>query len=133
MASEVRVSGPFFTAERTAIMTRFCRAAEEAVGQAGRKLIQERLPSQFKYDPMPPNAGFYVSQINTDRQINQVVINDSNVIYGPWLEGVGSRNDPVTRFRGYHTFRTVSRELNVASSEIAQSVLPIYLEELNGI
>jgi hypothetical protein len=133
MASEVRVSGPFFTAERGAILTRFCRAAESAVGQAGKKLITERLPTQYKYEPMPSNAGFYVSQINIDRQISQVVINDRNVIYGPWLEGVGSRNDPVTRFRGYHTFRTVSRELNVASAGIAETVLPIYLEELNGI
>lgn len=30
---------------------------------------------------------------------------DRNVIYGPWLEGTGSRNFPRTRFRGYAIYR----------------------------
>lgn len=30
---------------------------------------------------------------------------DSDVIYGNWLEGTGSRNFPKTRFKGYATYR----------------------------
>ena len=37
-------------------------------------------------------------------------IHDSNVVYGPWLEGVGSRND-TTRFKGYAIFRNVKQGL----------------------
>lgn len=37
-------------------------------------------------------------------------ITDSGVIYGPWLEGVGSRNK-TTRFKGYFTFRKVTSRL----------------------
>lgn len=38
-------------------------------------------------------------------------VTDSGIVYGPWLEGVGSRNYPVTRFKGYHTFRKVTQEI----------------------
>jgi len=31
-------------------------------------------------------------------------ISDNGVIYGPWLEGVGSRN-ATTRFKGYANYR----------------------------
>lgn len=37
-------------------------------------------------------------------------IDDRGVIYGPWLEGVGSRNR-TTRFKGYFTFRKVTSRL----------------------
>jgi hypothetical protein len=38
-------------------------------------------------------------------------VHDSDIIYGPWLEGVGSRNYPTTRFRGYSTFRKVAQQI----------------------
>ena len=141
MAAQVRVSGPLFRGEATAIMTRYCRFLEQAIGDEGKTLIRHRLSGVYKYlghsggsataNTRPDNAGFYASQINTDRQVNQVAINDKDVIYGPWLEGVGSRNSPVTRFKGYHTFRVVSQELMITSTEIADRVMPIFMEELN--
>jgi hypothetical protein len=35
---------------------------------------------------------------------------ENNVIYGPWLEGTGSRNR-TTRFKGYFTFRKVASRI----------------------
>lgn len=37
-------------------------------------------------------------------------VHDSGIVYGPWLEGVGSRN-LTSRFKGYHTFRKVRDEI----------------------
>ena len=37
-------------------------------------------------------------------------IHDSNVVYGPWLEGVSSRNQ-TTRFKGYAMFRNATQQL----------------------
>ncbi len=34
-------------------------------------------------------------------------VHDSNVVYGPWLEGVSSRNQ-TTRFKGYAMFRNAT-------------------------
>lgn len=33
-------------------------------------------------------------------------------VYGPWLEGVGSRNN-TTRFKGYHAFRKAAQALEL--------------------
>lgn len=50
-------------------------------------------------------------------------ITDNDVIYGPWLEGVGSRNFPTTRFRGYGTFRKVAQRLNNEAAGIVERAI----------
>lgn len=57
-------------------------------------------------------TGFYESHIRAERVDAETwSVNDTNVIYGPWLEGTGSRNYPMTRFQGYHTFRIVKNRM----------------------
>src|ERR1043166_5340805 len=143
MPATVRVSGPLFNGTAAVAITRYCRLLETAVGDEGVTLIKHRLPSQYKYlghsggdamlTPRPDNAGFYASQIQAHRELTEVVITDGDVIYGPWLEGVGGRNSPVMRFGGYRTFRVVSQELIVTANTIADRVMPILMEELNGV
>src|SRR6267154_2723207 len=107
---EVDTSGPFFD-PRVAheIMQRYCRRVEDAIGDRGVTLIRVFLLEHYKYlrgeGPVPDNPGYYNSQIQTERQVDALLVRDDRVVYGPWLEGVGSRNYPVTRFRGYHAFR----------------------------
>ena len=55
-------------------------------------------------------TGFYESNVRI-RNDNEVW--DGGVagpVYGPWLEGVGSRNN-TTRFKGYHAFRNAAMAL----------------------
>jgi hypothetical protein len=67
-------------------------------------------------------TGFYESQI-ADQTISPYLhrIHDSGVVYGPWLEGVGSRNYPVTRFKGYHTFRIVKNRMAQKTKAIIEA------------
>jgi hypothetical protein len=51
------------------------------------------------------------------------------VIYGPWLEGVGSRNR-TTRFKGYFTFRRTAQQLKSRSTAVANGVLRRYLSRM---
>jgi hypothetical protein len=62
------------------------------------------------------------------------VVTDTPVVYGPWLEGVGSRNAPTTRFPGYHTFQLVSQKIDGEAGSLAEDELVQggYLEALNG-
>jgi hypothetical protein len=53
-----------------------------------------------------------------DRPLHGIV-HDSNAIYGPWLEGTGSRNQ-TTRFKGYAMFRRTTQQLERESSGILQ-------------
>lgn len=130
---EVNATGPLFDGQAHVIITRYCRFVEMSIAELGTNMVKEFLGKHFKYDPKPDNAGFYQSHIKTDRQIASVVVTDDQVIYGPWLEGSGTRNYPTTRFRGYAAFRTTSRALNGVAGQVAERELTLFLEELNGI
>jgi len=68
-------------------------------------------------------TGYYESQIRTERVSAEAYsINDSNVIYGPWLEGISSRNQ-TTRFKGYATFRRVKNRMAQKSTEIIEAAI----------
>ncbi|MFE2911246.1 hypothetical protein [Kitasatospora indigofera] len=63
-------------------------------------------------------TGYYESQIRSERVgLDEFSINDSGVIYGPWLEGVSSRNQS-TSFKGYATFRRVRNRMVQKSEAI---------------
>lgn len=75
-------------------------------------------------------TGFYESNIHSERQVNDVMVTDTPVVYGPWLEGVGSRNQS-TRFKGYHTFRIVSQQLDMDAMGIVNPLALKYVLEAN--
>lgn len=53
---------------------------------------------------------YYETQVNVARDGDGLVVNDRGVVYGPWLEGVSSRNR-TTRFKGYASFRRAADNL----------------------
>jgi len=68
-------------------------------------------------------TGYYESQVSTERVSAEVYsINDSNVIYGPWLEGISSRNQ-TTRFKGYATFRRVKNRMAQKAGDIIEAAV----------
>ncbi|MFK0140716.1 hypothetical protein [Streptomyces murinus] len=76
-------------------------------------------------------TGYYESRIVKERvSVESYSINDSNVIYGPWLEGIGSRNYPVTKFEGYHTFRIVRNRMLQKAAVIAEAAILRQMGEL---
>jgi hypothetical protein len=135
-----------------AIMLLYSNSVTGILGDMGVNMIRAYLPTQYmylghnggdpKFNPVPPNAGLYQSGIHTDRQTPYVnLIHDTPVVYGPWLEGVGSRNPIIWpgrlkrglpgRFPGYHTFRIISQELDMVAEDVANEQLGRYVEELN--
>lgn len=68
-------------------------------------------------------TGYYESQIRSERISPEMYsINDSNVIYGPWLEGISHRNQ-TTRFKGYSTFRIVKNRMAQKSAAIIDAAV----------
>ena len=124
--NEVTTHGPLFDGRAEAIMERYASAARDDIAQAGVDRIHVRLSEVLRR-----NTGFYEAHIHTERQIDDLIITDTPIVYGPWLEGVSSRNI-TTRFKGYHTFRVVSQQLEMDAGDIAQHTLDKgYIEELN--
>lgn len=121
-------TGPVFDGKAEAALDRFAKAAQDAIGQKGVDEIRARLASVLKVD-----RGVYESHIHTERQIDDLVVTDTPIVYGPWLEGTGSRDAPDTRFPGYHTFRLVGQKLDGEAKDIAEAKLHDggYLREMN--
>lgn len=79
-------------------------------------------------------TGYYESRIRaTEEPFNTASVNDAGVIYGFWLEGIGSRNSPVTIFPGYHTFARTAPELQERVSDVSAPALARFLAEVNVI
>ena len=121
---DVDLRGPIFEGRAPQIVDAFCREVEEEVADHGVNLVHAEL-SHVLRNP----TGYYESRIQTDRAVGDVAVTDGGVVYGPWLEGVGSRNHS-TRFKGYATFRRVAPRLEDASGGIAERVLHKYLGRL---
>jgi hypothetical protein len=76
-------------------------------------------------------TGHYQSEIRTTLlTYNDLLISDP-VIYGPWLEGTSKRNDS-TRFKGYHLWRKAKQATQKEAPNIAERLLPKYIERMGG-
>lgn len=111
----MRETGALFSAPRTnMLLRRYADDVERAVAEYTLGLVQAHLVGVLK-NP----TGYYQSQVRIRYRGGDPEVSDGGVIYGPWLEGVGSRNSPVTRFRGYSTFRRVGQLVDRQAGRIA--------------
>lgn len=81
---------------------------EIASAEFGADLIRKELK-----DSIVNPTGNYVAAIAAVPRGDMAVITDSGVIYGPWIEGVASRNTR-SRFKGYSTFRRSLQQIDAA-------------------
>lgn len=126
MMGNVHVTGPLFDGRADAAVDAFTHQVEHDIAVAGQRMVLDRLGQVLQHP-----TGRYESKIRTDRAAGAERIWDGGrVVYGPWLEGVGSRNYPVTVFRGYRTFRIVGQQLRQDSWQIAAITLPPFLARM---
>jgi hypothetical protein len=117
--TRVTTSGPFFDGRTQYAIWRAEDDMEREIAQWGMNKVHARLRRVLKHP-----TGYYQSHIQTQRVMDWTEINDGGrIVYGPWLEGVGSRNYPVTRFKGYRTFRLVAQRMNAQAGAFAEKIL----------
>lgn len=129
MADEVRVlaTGPLFDGRAARSVARFVDDARDTIAARGEDLVLAQLGMVLRHP-----TGYYEGEITTDRVTPDTDrVSDGGVVYGPWLEGVGSRNSPVTRFPGYGHWRRVKQQIADEAPGIAQQLLQVrYLPEM---
>lgn len=77
-------------------------------------------------------TGFNVSHVQTRNiSADRTDVLNSNAVYGPWIEGTGSRNR-TTRFKGYRTFRTIGQEMRTQAGSIIAPHVRSMISELGG-
>lgn len=137
---KLKATGPIFTGKAPAITQ---RAGEGAVRELV-SLGQQRLAMLLR--PRPGGVFLAASQAgkgkastgNYRRHLHATSsgmegrLTDSGVVYGPWLEGVGSRN-ATTRFKGYASFRRVGQWMNSVAKKVLAAHVSKAVREINGV
>jgi hypothetical protein len=134
--------GPVFDGQWHETIRDYQEDVTWAVGQQAYADVHSILDASIQ-QPTP----YYETQITQQRggvdditsvesDVVPVAVHDRGVIYGHWLEGTGSRNAPVTSFRGYGAFGKTAAALNLANGrtiQLAEGVLQRYLPRLRGV
>lgn len=117
LGTEVKKSGPWFDARAGHIIDNFADDAEEEVADQGLDMLQRHMHTSFRRP-----TGFYEAHTKVRKRGAFQEISDGGVVYGPWLEGVGSKNR-TTRFKGYWIYRKTHATLERKAGGIAERLL----------
>lgn len=127
---EFRFSGPVFDGRAADAMARLASEAQSEVAKYAEDTWQTFMDASFRHP-----TGAYQSHVNVARDDKDLVVNDgwpeSRLEYGPWLEGIGSRNSPVTRFPGYFALRRASEHTERDVPQIVAPAVDKYVAEAN--
>jgi hypothetical protein len=91
--------GPIFRPDIDAVIDSRITELRDEVAQQMYEQIQANLAASLR-NP----TGRYQRAVRNVEEGGSRVIDDQNIVYGPWLEGTGERNR-TTRFKGYASFR----------------------------
>jgi hypothetical protein len=122
------VSGPFFSPAADNLVDAGVKELEKRMAAAAHWRLQLAMHGYFR-KPTP----YYWTRVIDKPRADYHVVTDQGVIYGPWLEGVGSRNRS-TRFKGYFHFRQTTQSMNNRRSvaHIVDPVITDIVRVLNG-
>ena len=139
LETKIEMEGPLFTGSAA---RKFRGAAEDAVKELV-QLGEGRLLEQLRPRPSgvflsvaavaspDPRTGNYRRNIQSKTKNLSGLITDGGVVYGPWLEGISSRNSS-SRFKGYATFRRVNDWLKERSKPVFRSHVERWVRRMNA-
>ena len=123
----IEVHGPLFDGRADRALDKFADDLRREISSQGMSEVMTNLDRSIKH-PTP----YYETQINIRTEGDVSIVNDRGIVYGPWLEGTGSRNFPRTRFKGYSSFRRAVQAARRQVPRIAHGVLRRHIGEMGG-
>lgn len=117
-----RVSGPISSGRMQRDYDSYNHEVAEALAEAAQETWVNNLQGSIR-NPTP----HYWTQIDI-RQVSatRYQIHDHDIVYGPWLEGTGSRNSPNSIFPGYWSQARAKETMKRRRGGIARKVLRRY-------
>lgn len=139
ISMKVELTGPLFTGTAPGILRQVTESAVKDLTEAGESFLLLRLrPRPSGVYKTAQQAGKKDKSVgNYARHIQPVIRNltgelsDGGVIYGPWLEGVGSRNKS-TRFKGYFSFRAAKQLVEKRVDKTVNKYLNKFVRRMNA-
>ena len=128
----VQLSGPILEGRAPMIVDDWMRSNLDLIGTLAVDVVRGELDVVLQ-NP----TGYYRSHIQAASRFNaastfDVVVDDQGVIYGPWLAGTGSRNYPVTRFKGYAHWRRSAQKIGELARQTTVGTLRQLVRKLGG-
>lgn len=116
IGGRVHTRGPFFDARGPKMIKDAIVDGAEDVADYAYEQVRDRLDVVLKHP-----TGYYESQVRREVTGTRWQVDDSGVVYGPWLED--GKNRKQTRFKGYKTFRLVAQMVERRAGGIVERVL----------
>lgn len=120
------VRGPLTDGRALAAHDEYVQDVSRVVAKRGVRLVVSLLKSSIK-NPTPR----YWNTIHEEPLGSGWEVTDNNAVYGPWLEGTGSRNRARPGFPGYASFRIAGQMLDGMAGPIAEDHLRLYIPRMN--
>lgn len=121
MKIDLRFLGSLFSGLLARKIESACDDTEKEVAVEGAAMVRARLNTVLR-----KQTPIYRFKVKAQPDVPGWLIHDQRMIYGPWLEGTGSRNR-TTRFKGYRTFRIITQQLNNRATVIGSRVVARWL------
>ena len=138
LTTSVETKGPIFRGTAPQALKNAMELAVKELIQDGESILAQKL--------RPAPQGVYEGSLvggtrvqtttgnyrrNVSSRINNLngLITDGGVVYGPWLEGVSTKNN--RRFPGYLSFRKTGQELQKKSREVFNKHLRRFVDRMN--
>lgn len=121
LSVRTRIHGPIFNAART---DRVIDDYVDDIEDEGAEWALDHIKGTYHVRFRQP-TGFYESNVRIHTVSSGKEVWDgglSGPVYGPWLEGIGSRNN-TTRFKGYHAFRLAAQALERRITGIGERLM----------
>lgn len=121
--------GPFFNSgEWDGLMRHFMGDATMNVADQGVRELRTNMFATFKVP-----TGHYEGTVKASPlSFGASKIDGQGTVYAWWLEGIGSRNAPVTRFAGYHLFLKETAKLNRGVIKYLENDVRRFIAEVNA-
>ena len=128
----VRFTGPLFDGVAEILVEEYCGKLERVLGERAFDVFHEMLDDSIRV-----NHGVYTGYIRLTQDERGTVVDDgwsenNDLPYGLWLEGIGSRNSPVTIFEGYHSLERTREQIESEVEDTAYELLDGLIEEMNS-
>lgn len=128
MSIDVTFRGPLFDGRAERAMADACDDARDDIASYAEERVLLGTATHFK-----TRTPYYETRITTERVTAEVsLVHDQGVVYGPWLEGVGTRNRARPGFPGYGHWRAAKQATAVRGPQIAEIAVQRHLPEMGG-
>lgn len=133
MAFSITFSGALFTGVAEAELATAEAAVQREIAEYAEYQWQMNMTESFQNPSDPPR---YQSHVNILQRGGDLVVNDgwpgSGLQYGPWLEGLGSRN-ATSSFKGYRSMGRAAASVNQQVNAIAKPIIDKFIAAANGV